>query len=151
MGQTKGKRNLRDNIAEKMGEKLHVSKSVAFSSFPYFEIMFENDELAWEISNFLSLDDDEIKRFRKKKIPKKVISKMEKKKSENNSKEPNQDNILFNPLKNDLKTNNKTTKSKTKVTKKESTISQTKVKNKKNSKLTKEDEDKKKKWANIII
>ena len=50
--------------------------------FPYLEIMFQNDELAWEISDFLELEENEIKRFRKKKIPKKVITKMEKQKAQ---------------------------------------------------------------------
>ena len=77
MGRSRGKRALRDNIAAKIEEKMHVSLEIAYTMFPYFEIMFENDELAWEISDFLELDDDEIKRFRKKKIPKKVITKME--------------------------------------------------------------------------
>ena len=82
MGRNRGKRNLRDGIAEKMSEKMHISNSVAISMFPYLEIMFQNDELAWEISDFLDLEKDEIKRFRKKIIPKKVINKMEKQKEE---------------------------------------------------------------------
>ena len=82
MGQTRGKRALRDQIASKMEEKMHVSLQVAYTIFPYFEVMFENDEVAWEISDFLELEDDEIKWFRKKKIPKKVITKMEKIKAE---------------------------------------------------------------------
>ena len=82
MGRNRGKRNLRDGIAEKMSEKMHISNSVAISMLPYLEIMFQNDELAWEISDFLDLEKDEIKRFRKKVIPKKVINKMEKQKEE---------------------------------------------------------------------
>lgn len=82
MGRNRGKRNLRDGIAEKMSEKMHISNSVAISMFPYLEIMFQNDELAWEISDFLDLEKDEIKRFRKKVIPKSVIKKMEKQKEE---------------------------------------------------------------------
>ena len=61
---------------------MHVSHAVGISMFPYMEIMFKNDELAWEISDFLELEEDEIKRFRKKKIPKKVITKMEKQKAQ---------------------------------------------------------------------
>ena len=76
MGRTRGKRALRDRIASKMEEKMHISLQVAYTVFPYFEIMFENDKLAWEISDFLELEDDEIKFFRKKKIPKKVIKEM---------------------------------------------------------------------------
>ena len=82
MGKNRGKRNLRDGIAEKMSQKMHVSHAVAISMFPYLEIMFKNDELAWEISDFLELDDIEIKRFRSKKIPKKVADKMEKQRVE---------------------------------------------------------------------
>ena len=82
MGRNRGKRNLRDGIAEKMSGKMHVSHSIAISMFPYLEIMFKNDELAWEISDFLELEDTEIKRFRSKKIPKTVINKMEKQKAQ---------------------------------------------------------------------
>ena len=82
MGRNRGKRNLRDGIAEKMSKKMHISHSIAISMFPYLEIMFKNDELAWEISDFLELEDNEIKRFRSKKIPKKVINKMEKQKAQ---------------------------------------------------------------------
>lgn len=82
MARSRGKRALRDRIAEKMELKMHISLEVAYTIFPYFEIMFQNDEVAWEIADFLELEDDEIKRFRKKKIPKKVITKMEAKKAE---------------------------------------------------------------------
>ncbi len=82
MARSRGKRALRDRIAEKMELKMHISLEVAYTIFPYFEIMFQNDEVAWEIADFLELEDDEIKRFRSKKIPKKVITKMEAKKAE---------------------------------------------------------------------
>lgn len=78
MGRNRGKRNQRDEIARKIGERIHISKSVAISMFPYFEIMFKDDELAWELSDYFNFEDDEIKRFRSRKIPKKVITKMEK-------------------------------------------------------------------------
>ena len=90
MGRNRGKRNLRDRIAEKMSEKMHISHAIAISMFPYLEIMFKDDELAWEISDFLGLEDDEIKRFRKKKIPKKVIDKMEKQKAQMREEERDQ-------------------------------------------------------------
>ncbi len=82
MSRNRGKRNLRDGIADKMTEKMHVSRAIAISMFPYLEIMFRNDELAWEISDFLDLEDTEIKRFRSKKIPAKVVKKMEKQKDQ---------------------------------------------------------------------
>ncbi len=82
MSKNRGKRNLRDEIAKKMSDKMHISNSVAISMFPYLEIMFKNNELAWEISDFLGLEKDEIKRFRSRAIPKKVIAKMEKQKAQ---------------------------------------------------------------------
>lgn len=82
MGRTKGKRALRDRIAEKIAEKIHISNSVAISMFPYLEIMFENDDVAYDISTFFDFDEDEIKRFRKRKIPKSVIKRKEKERQE---------------------------------------------------------------------
>ena len=82
MSRNRAKRNLRDDIADKMFDRMHVSRRVAISMFPYLEIMFQNDELAWEISDYLNLDEKEIKRFRSRKIPKKVVEKMEKRKAE---------------------------------------------------------------------
>nr|WP_298521662.1 replication factor C large subunit [uncultured Methanobrevibacter sp.] len=82
LGRNRGKRNLRDEIAQIMSDKMHISKTVAISMFPYMEIMFKNDELAWEISDYLGFEEHHIKRFRSKKIPKKVINKMEKQKAQ---------------------------------------------------------------------
>lgn len=82
MGRNRGKRNLRDSIAEKMSVKMHVSHAIAISMFPYLEIMFKNKELAWEISDFLELEENEIKRFRPRGIPKSTVEKMEKKKAQ---------------------------------------------------------------------
>lgn len=82
MGRNRGKRNLRDDIAEKMSLKMHVSHAIAISMFPYLEIMFKNKELAWEISDFLELEENEIKRFRPRGIPKKTVEKMEKQKAQ---------------------------------------------------------------------
>ena len=42
MGRNRGKRNLRDGIAEKMSLKMHISHSIAISMFPYLEIMFKD-------------------------------------------------------------------------------------------------------------
>ncbi|MCQ2964741.1 MAG: replication factor C large subunit [archaeon] len=114
MARSRGKRALRDRIAEKMELKMHISLEVAYTIFPYFEIMFQNNEVAWEIADFLELEDDEIKRFRKKKIPKKVITKMEAKKAEMREEEKElwRENIKkgifeeFNSQNDDFKENN---------------------------------------------
>ena len=82
MSRNRGKRALRDEIADTMTKKMHISRAVAISMFPYLEIMFKNDELAWEITDYLGLEENEVKRFRSKKIPAKVIKKMEKQKEQ---------------------------------------------------------------------
>ncbi|MDO9043966.1 MAG: replication factor C large subunit [Methanobacteriaceae archaeon] len=76
LGRTRSKRDMRDKVASKMAEKLHVSNQVAIAQFPFMEIMFTNDEVAYEIASYLGLEDDEIKLFRSKKIPKKIAKKV---------------------------------------------------------------------------
>ena len=102
MGRARGKKALRESIAGKMEEKMHVSLEVAYTMFPYFEIMFEDDRKAYEISAFLNLDDDEIKRFRKKKIPKKFIKLMEKERALERQRQKEEEIKLFKNPKMDI-------------------------------------------------
>ncbi|MDP1553257.1 MAG: replication factor C large subunit, partial [Methanobacteriaceae archaeon] len=81
LGRTRSKRDLRDRVAQKMSAKLHVSNQVAIEQFPFMEVMFANDEMAHEIASYLGLEDDEVKLFRSKKLPKKVVKKVSKGKS----------------------------------------------------------------------
>lgn len=68
LSKSRGKRNLEDKVAEKMGQKLHSSKKVVKEQFPYMEIMFQNDETAYELATYFDLADDEVKLFRSRKI-----------------------------------------------------------------------------------
>ena len=52
LSKSREKRDLRDRVAEKMGEKLHASKKVVKEQFPYMEIMFQNDETAYELATY---------------------------------------------------------------------------------------------------
>lgn len=70
LGKTRSKRDLRDRVADKMAEKMHISRQVAISQFPYLSLIFDNDEMAYEIATYLGLEDDEVKLFRKRKIKK---------------------------------------------------------------------------------
>ncbi|AXV38585.1 MAG: replication factor C large subunit [Methanobacteriaceae archaeon] len=81
LSKSRAKRDLRNKVAEKIGEKLHVSKKEAITQFPYFETMFQNDETAYELANYFDLDDSEVKLFRSKKIK---VKKSKKKKSTTN-------------------------------------------------------------------
>ncbi|MBI5681064.1 MAG: replication factor C large subunit [Methanobacterium sp.] len=70
LSKNRSKRDLQDRVALKIAEKLHTSKKVAISQFPYFEIMFQNEELAYNMMMYFGLEDDEIKLFRSRKIKK---------------------------------------------------------------------------------
>ncbi len=68
LGRTRRKRQLRDQVAEKLSRKLHISKKIAISIFPYIAIIFQNDEMAHKIKEYFELTNEEVKFFRKKKI-----------------------------------------------------------------------------------
>lgn len=77
LSKSRGKRDLQSRVAEKIGDKLHTSKKVAISQFPYFEIMFQDNDIAYNMMMYFGLEDDEVKLFRsrKVKVPKKAKSK----------------------------------------------------------------------------
>ncbi len=68
LSKSRAKRDLKNRVAEKIGEKLHASKKVVKEQFPYMEIMFQNDETAYELATYYGLTDDEVKLFRSRKI-----------------------------------------------------------------------------------
>jgi replication factor C large subunit len=87
LSKNRAKRDLRDKVANKMGEKMHTSRKVAIEQFPYFEIMFEGDELARDLADYFDLDDAEVKQFRKRKIKKRNTVKKASKKATSKPKE----------------------------------------------------------------
>lgn len=82
LSKSRKKRDLQNRVAEKIAEKLHTSKRVATSQFPYFEIMFQDDEIAYNMMTYFGLEDDEVKLFRSRKVkpPKKSKTKAKKEK-----------------------------------------------------------------------
>jgi replication factor C large subunit len=61
LGQTKGKRQVRDSIAKKIGAYCHVSMSYTRSQlFPFFRLAIKNDEYAPSITAILRLEPEEI-------------------------------------------------------------------------------------------
>ncbi|MGC9516901.1 MAG: replication factor C large subunit [Methanomicrobiales archaeon] len=79
LSKSRSKRDLKDRVAQKFGEKLHISKKEAIYQFPYYEFMFQDDETAYDLVNYFDLDDAEVKLFRSRKI--KVKKSKQKKKS----------------------------------------------------------------------
>ena len=91
LSKNRAKRDLRDRVATKMGDKMHTSRKVAIEQFPYFEIMFQPEDLARDLADYFELDDAEVKQFRKRKIKKRKTKKASKPKT--NSKTKNKANI----------------------------------------------------------
>lgn len=81
LSRNRAKRDLRDRVATKMGEKMHTSRKVAIEQFPYFEIMFQTEDLARDLADFFELDDAEVKQFRKRKIKKRKTKNVSKSKT----------------------------------------------------------------------
>jgi replication factor C large subunit len=75
LSKSRAKRSLQDIVAVKIAEKLHTSKKVAISQFPYFEVMFQDNEIAYEMMTYFGLEDDEVKLFRSHKVKKPKKSK----------------------------------------------------------------------------
>ncbi|HTX61018.1 MAG TPA: replication factor C large subunit [Methanobacterium sp.] len=71
LSKSRAKRALKDQVAEKIGEKTHTSRKVVKEQFPYYEIMFQDNEVARELADYFNLEDAEVKLFRSRKIPKK--------------------------------------------------------------------------------
>ena len=144
LSKNRSKRDLQNRVAEKIAEKLHTSKKVAISQFPYFEIMFQDDDIAYNMMTYFGLEDDEVKLFRSKKVklPKKPKSKKSNKTSKSISKEIKEDNEPSKTQKRDKKASStgdsKNNKKSTKRSKNSSSKSDEKSKKKENTGESKE-------------
>ncbi|MGB9845416.1 replication factor C large subunit [Methanothermobacter tenebrarum] len=61
LGRTRTKRQIIENLAEKISKKLHISKKVAITTLPYLKIILEDEKTAQEIRKYLELTDEEYK------------------------------------------------------------------------------------------
>jgi replication factor C large subunit len=144
LSKNRSKRDLQNRVAEKIGEKLHTSKKVAISQFPYFEIMFQDNDIAYNMMTYFGLEDDEVKLFRSRKVkpPKKPKSKKSTKTSKSISKEIKEDNEPSKIQKKDKKasstSDSKNNKKSTKRSKNSSSKSDEKSKKKENTGESKE-------------
>jgi len=88
LSKSRSKRDLQNRVAEKIAEKLHTSKRVAISQFPYFEIIFQDNDIAYDMMTYFGLEDDEVKLFRSRKVkaPKKAKKKLKKETSKTEPK-----------------------------------------------------------------
>ena len=62
-------RNLEGDVTSKMSKRLHTSPKELINQLPYYEILFEDNEMAYDLKEYFKLTDDEVKLFRSRKIP----------------------------------------------------------------------------------
>lgn len=72
LGRTRAKRQTIDNLAEKISRKLHISRKVAITTFPYLKIIVEDEKMAKEIRKYLELTDEEFKILKGKRKSRKT-------------------------------------------------------------------------------
>ncbi|WP_461435962.1 replication factor C large subunit [Methanosphaera sp.] len=75
MSKSRKRKNLVELVTEKMGKRLHTSPKELEKHIPFYEILFEDNERAYDFKEYFKLDDEEIKLFRSRKIPASVEKK----------------------------------------------------------------------------
>ncbi len=82
LSQSRGEKNLKETVTQKMSLKLHTSPKELEKQIPYYKEMFKDNEEAYDLKEYFKLTDEEVKLFRSRKIPasveKKRIEKLKK-------------------------------------------------------------------------
>lgn len=78
LSKSKKNRNLMRDVTQKMSRKLHTSPKQLEAHIPYYSVLFEDNEVAYDLKEYFKLTDDEVKLFRSRKIPASVGKKREK-------------------------------------------------------------------------
>lgn len=69
MSKSRKRKNLVEAVTNKMSVKLHTSPKELEKQLPFFEILFEDNEMAYDLKEYFKLEDEEVKLFRSRKIP----------------------------------------------------------------------------------
>lgn len=69
MSKSRKRKNLIETVTNKMSTKLHTSPKELEKHIPYYEILFEDNERAYDLKEYFKLEDEEVKLFRSRKIP----------------------------------------------------------------------------------
>jgi len=75
MSKSRKQKNLIAAVTQKMGKRLHTSPKELEKHIPFYEVLFEDNERAYDLKEYFKLDDDEVKLFRSRKIPASVEKK----------------------------------------------------------------------------
>lgn len=75
MSKSRKQKNLIAAVTEKMSKRLHTSPKELEKQLPFYEVLFEDNERAYDLKEYFKLDDEEVKLFRSRKIPASVEKK----------------------------------------------------------------------------
>ncbi|MBE6493040.1 MAG: replication factor C large subunit [Methanosphaera stadtmanae] len=96
-------RNLEEAVTNKMSKRLHTSPKELINQLPYYKVLFEDNETAYDLKEYFKLTDDEIKLFRSRKIP----ASIEKKRLKELKKQQEKEEKEFQKLKKEQEKENK--------------------------------------------
>lgn len=69
LSKSRKNKNLTETVTHKMGSRLHTSPKVMEQQIPFYKVLFEDNEQAYDLKEYFKLTDDEVKLFRSRKIP----------------------------------------------------------------------------------
>ncbi len=75
LSKARKKENLKESVTSKMSVRLHTSPKELEKQLPYYKILFEDNDTAYDLKEYFRLTDDEVKLFRSRKIPASVEKK----------------------------------------------------------------------------
>ncbi len=75
MSKSRKQKNLVAAVTEKMSKRLHTSPKELEKQLPFYEVLFEDNERAYDLKEYFKLEDEEVKLFRSRKIPASVEKK----------------------------------------------------------------------------
>ena len=86
LSKSRKKKNLIEAVTTKMSKKLHTSPKELEKQLPFYTVLFEDNEEAYDLKEYFKLEDEEVKLFRSRKIPASVeknrIKQLQKKQKE---------------------------------------------------------------------
>lgn len=135
-------RNLEEAVTNKMSKRLHTSPKELINQLPYYKVLFEDNETAYDLKEYFKLTDDEIKLFRSRKIP----ASIEKKRLKELKKQQEKEEKEYEKLKKQEEKKKKTKQDEVKISQQKDEVKILEVKeNKTNQKTSKVSREKKSK------
>jgi replication factor C large subunit len=69
LSKSRKNKNLIESVTSKMSKRLHTSPLELQKQIPFYTVMFQDNERAYDFKEYFKLEDDDVKLFRSRKIP----------------------------------------------------------------------------------